>query len=84
MQFQSDILNLRVVRPKIQETTALGAAYLAGLSTKYWASKDDIRSSWQLEKAFNPEMPTKVRATHVRGWNTAVESTRKFKFKFNE
>jgi glycerol kinase len=84
MQFQSDILNLRVIRPKIQETTALGAAYLAGLSTGYWSSKDEIRSSWQLEKAFNPEMPTKVRANHVRGWNTAVESTRKFKFKFNE
>lgn len=82
MQFQADILNLRVIRPKIQETTALGAAYLAGLAIGYWSSKEDIRHSWQLDLAYDPKMPAKIRSQHIRGWNTAVESTRKFKVKY--
>ena len=54
MQFQSDILNTEVLRPKVTETTALGAAYLAGLAVGYWKDIDEIRSQWQVEKAFEP------------------------------
>ena len=81
MQFQSDILNLRVERPMILETTALGAAYLSGLSTGYWHDKEDIRASWKLKKAYEPNMDSQTRNTYIKGWKTAVESTRKFKLK---
>jgi len=81
MQFQSDIMNLPVERPVIMETTALGAAYLAGLSTKFWSSIDDIRSSWKLERAFTPNMPEEKRAKYIQGWKTAVTATRAFKIK---
>ncbi len=79
MQFQSDILNLEVERPVIQETTALGAAYLAGLATEYWKSKDEIKSSWKLEKQFSPKMSEKDRKKNIKGWHTAVQATRQFK-----
>jgi glycerol kinase len=81
MQFQSDILNLEVERPLIKETTALGAAYLAGLSTHYWKSIDDIKNAWILEKTFKPIMEEKVRVKNIKGWKIAVESTRKFKMR---
>ncbi|MBU1142684.1 MAG: glycerol kinase, partial [Firmicutes bacterium] len=81
MQFQSDILNLSVERPVIQETTALGAAYLAGLSTKYWKSFDEIKSSWKLEKAFHPWMDEETRSKNIKGWKIAVAATRHYKLK---
>lgn len=72
MQFQSDILNTEVLRPKVTETTALGAAYLAGLAVGYWKNIDEIRNQWQIEKSFRPEMDqTKVRE-ELEGWHDAV------------
>jgi glycerol kinase len=59
MQFQADLLHAKVVRPKITETTALGAAYLSGLAVKYWRSTGDIKSQWQLDREFTPGMPGK-------------------------
>ncbi|MDO9628572.1 MAG: glycerol kinase GlpK [Acholeplasmataceae bacterium] len=81
MQFQSNILNLSVERPVIQETTALGAAYFAGLATKYWKSIDEIKSSWKLEKAFHPWMDEETRKKNIHGWKIAVEATRHYKLK---
>ena len=56
MQFQSDILNTKVVRPKVTETTALGAAYLAGLAVGYWKNVEEIQEQWQVDKKFSPAM----------------------------
>jgi glycerol kinase len=74
MQFQADILNTRVARPKITETTALGAAYLAGLAVGYWKSIDQIRDQWQLDKGFDPVMKEEERAMLKKGWQRAVRS----------
>ncbi|MFH1693203.1 MAG: glycerol kinase GlpK [Bacillota bacterium] len=79
MQFQSDILNLEIERPVIQETTALGAAYLAGLATGYWESKDEIRTTWKRQKLFSPKMDSQLRQRNIKGWKTAVAATRQFK-----
>lgn len=79
MQFQSDILNLKVERPLILETTALGAAYLAGLSTGFWNSIDDIKHAWKREALFIPKMDAKTRENYVRGWKIAVQATRAFR-----
>ena len=79
MQFQSDILKLDVERPVIMETTALGAAYLAGLSTGYWNSIDEIKSSWKLQKLFTPKMDSTTRNRNIKGWKIAVAATRQFK-----
>jgi glycerol kinase len=81
MQFQSDILNLRVEQPKILETTALGACYLAGLATKYWCTKEEIISSWQLANAFTPKMDADSRSKYIKGWQIAVQATQLFKIK---
>lgn len=81
MQFQSDILNLNVDRPMIQETTALGAAYLSGLSTGFWKSTDEIKSSWKLQRQFTPQMSEEMRSHNIKGWKIAVSSTRQFKNK---
>tara|TARA_Y100000588_G_scaffold395256_1_gene521927 strand:- start:5045 stop:6538 length:1494 start_codon:yes stop_codon:yes gene_type:complete len=72
MQFQSDILNVPVVRPKIAETTALGAAYLAGLATGYWASREEIAQQWQVDARFQPAMDSDSVSTHVAGWEKTV------------
>jgi len=72
MQFQADILGVQVDRPKIIETTALGAAYLAGLATGYWKSKEDIANNWTLSKAFEPEMTEEKRVNLLSGWHEAV------------
>lgn len=72
MQFQSDILNTRVHRPSCIETTALGAAYLAGLATGYYSGKDEIRENWQLGKAFEPGMQEIRREKLLKGWKRAV------------
>jgi glycerol kinase len=81
MQFQSNILNLVVERPVISETTALGAAYLAGLSTGFWKTTDEIKASWKLEKRFVPDMEEHIRNDYIEGWKTAVSATRSFKLK---
>jgi glycerol kinase len=73
MQFQSDLLQVPVIRPQTLETTALGAAYLAGLAVGYWASVDDIRSQWQVDRRFEPDMPQERTASLRAGWTRALE-----------
>jgi glycerol kinase len=73
MQFQADILNVPVERPKVNETTALGAAYLAGLAVGYWESMEQIESQWQLDRKFVPNMDEKEREELYKGWRKAVE-----------
>lgn len=75
MQFQSDILNATVIRPVVTETTALGAAYAAGLAVGFWASTDDIRANWAEDKRWNPTMPDATRDHLIHEWNKAVERT---------
>ncbi len=75
MQFQSDILNCKVVRPKITETTALGAAYLAGLAVGYWKNIDDIQHQWQIDKSFSPSLNEEKRIELVKGWQRAVNAS---------
>lgn len=75
MQFQSDILNTKVVRPKITETTALGAAYLAGLAVGYWKSVEEIQEQWQADKSFSPSMVDEKRNELVKGWQRAVNAS---------
>jgi glycerol kinase len=72
MQFQSDILGVPVVRPQIPETTALGAAYLAGLATGYWASRDEISEQWGVDARFEPNMDADKVSSLVAGWQKAV------------
>ena len=73
MQFQSDILGSRVVRPQCIETTALGAAYLAGLAVGYWDSLDDVRRNWAEDKVFEPIMPADRSEALLKGWHRAVK-----------
>jgi glycerol kinase len=78
MQFQADVLGVPVVRPKITETTALGAAYLAGLSVGFWRSPDELTGQWQVERSFDPCMPPgTVKALRAR-WNEAVERAKRW------
>lgn len=72
MQFQADILGTPVIRPKILETTALGAAYMAGLAVGYWKSIDDIAANWQVDRRFEPQMEESQRADLLERWNEAV------------
>ena len=72
MQFQADILNKTVLRPAIRETTALGAAYLAGLATGVWKDRGEIRSLWHCNMTFTPAMPEAERARLLSGWHKAV------------
>lgn len=76
MQFQSDILQSKVVRPMITETTALGAAYLAGLATGYWKSMDEISSQWQVDKTFSPDISKGERNNLLKGWNRAIKAAK--------
>ena len=73
MQFQSDILGGDVLRPECIETTALGAAYLAGLATGYWESKEEIKKNWRLSRRFVPKMNDEVRKKRLAGWDKAVK-----------
>ena len=73
MEFQSDILNCDVHRPRCIETTALGAAYLAGLAVGYWESLDDIRCNWAIDRVFSPKMEAAVRDDLLDGWHLAVQ-----------
>ena len=74
MQFQSDLLQASVIRPKITETTALGAAYLAGLAVNYWKNMDEIAKQWQIDKTFVPVMATEETELLVKGWKRAVRA----------
>jgi len=75
MQFQSDLLNCKVVRPTITETTALGAAYLAGLAVDYWKNINEIQQQWQVDKVFSPGMNNEKRNELISGWQRAVKAT---------
>jgi glycerol kinase len=74
MQFQSDILQVPVIRPTVTETTALGAAYLAGLATGYWSSVEDIQQQWQIDRRFQPAMDTARTQELLKGWQRAVKA----------
>ena len=73
MQFQADILNAPVVRPKMTETTALGAAYAAGLAVGYWANLEDLRANWGVDKTWEPSMAAETRDKYYRSWKKAVQ-----------
>ncbi len=75
MQFQADILGVPVIRPVVNETTALGAAYAAGLATGFWAGEHDIRANWAQDKQWDPLMPDDRRASEYRNWKKAVTKT---------
>lgn len=75
MQFQADILNVPVVRPKVAETTALGAAYAAGLAVNFWSGFDILRANWQQDKEWIPSMPETVREKYFTAWKKAVTRT---------
>lgn len=75
MQFQADILGIPVVRPKVVETTALGAAYAAGLATGLWSGRDELRSHWQEDTRFEPRMPEAERERRYRQWKKAVSKS---------
>jgi glycerol kinase len=75
MQFQADILDVDVVRPRVMETTALGAAYAAGLATGFWASLDELRGNWAEDRRWTPEMDGAERDRHYRLWRKAVTKT---------
>lgn len=78
MQFQSDLLNTSVVRPRITETTALGAAYLAGLATGYWSSIDEIQEQWQVDRKFESSMDEEKRESLMNGWKKAVKAAQSY------
>ncbi len=73
LQFQADIINAPVSRPRCVETTAMGAAYLAGLAVGYWKSKEDVMKNWQIDKVFEPDCAEEKRERRIRGWNKAVK-----------
>ncbi|MCO6450132.1 MAG: glycerol kinase GlpK [Caldilineales bacterium] len=75
MQFQADILDVPVVRPQVAETTALGAAYAAGLAVGFWRNTDDLRQNWQVQKTWQPEMDEAQRQKLYAGWLKAVQRT---------
>ncbi|MFD0050117.1 glycerol kinase GlpK [Actinomycetes bacterium NPDC127524] len=79
MEFQSDLLNVPVERPVINETTALGAAYLAGLAVGYWESQEDIAKQWAIDKTFGPTMEDADRNQLYEGWKKAVKASMAFK-----
>jgi len=79
MQFQSDILAVPVERPEVNETTALGAAYLAGLAVGYWENQEMIASQWNMDQSFSPKMDENVSEELYSGWKKAIEATKAFK-----
>lgn len=80
MQFQADLLGVPVIRPTITETTALGAAYLAGLAIGFWDSTDTIAKKWKVEKKFEPEMKTYQRSDLLKEWTEAVDRSKNWVF----
>ena len=75
MQFQADMLDVPVIRPQVAETTALGAAYAAGLAVGYWSDQDDLRSNWQEDRRWTPAMDAKLRDRDYAQWKKAVTRT---------
>jgi len=75
MQFQADILGVPVIRPKVAETTALGAAYAAGLAVGFWKNVEDLRSNWAKDKEWKPAMKADLRDKEYKGWKKAVTKT---------
>ena len=73
MQFQSDIIGCSVTRPRSAESTALGAAYLAGLAVGYWANKEEVIKNWAIDRTITPEISEEKRTEMVTGWNKAVK-----------
>ncbi len=84
MKFQSDVLDLSVLRPKCIETTALGAAYLAGLATGFWKSKEEIKENWKLGREFEPTMDAQKRKELLKGWHIAVKCARLYGEEMNK
>jgi glycerol kinase len=78
MQFQADVMGVPVVRPVVTETTALGAAYLAGLATRFWAGTDEIATLWKADRRFEPAMNGDQREAKVEEWRRAVERSRRW------
>ena len=76
LQFQADLLQIPVERPRITETTALGAAFLAGLATSFWSSTDEVAATWALERRFEPAMKASERDRLIDRWHDAVERTK--------
>ena len=74
-QFLSDIVNVKVLRPKVQETTALGAAFMAGLKIGVYKSLKDISKNWHLDKKFSPKMKSPLRNKVLKGWSAAIQKT---------
>jgi len=76
MQFQSDLLQADVIRPKITETTAMGAAYLAGLAVKFWSDIPDLQHHWQVDRVFSPKIEPAQNHQLIRGWHRAVNASK--------
>ena len=76
MQFQSDLLQAKVVRPKITETTALGAAYLAGIAVNFWSGISDLKQQWQMDRTFSPQIGSAGIQSYIRGWHRAVNAAK--------
>ena len=76
MQFQADLLQANVVRPKITETTALGAAYLAGLAVGFWSGIDEIKKQWQIDRTFSPQIDSSEMRSCIKGWQRAVDAAK--------
>jgi glycerol kinase len=81
MQMQCDLLGVPVVRPKVNETTALGAACLAGLAVGYWKNVADIAKHWQMDRKFKPTMKAAARAKITAGWNRALSRAKAWELK---
>ena len=75
MQFQSEIVNTKVIRPTMVETTALGAAYLAGLAVGFWKDIEELRSKWQIDQIFEPTVKKEQRSEWIQGWERAIKAT---------
>jgi glycerol kinase len=73
MKFQSDILNVKVDRPEVIETTALGAAYLAGIAVGYWSDRKEVSKNWAISRTFEPDMEEGKRIELLNGWHEAVK-----------
>jgi glycerol kinase len=75
MQFQADVLGVPVIRPKVAETTALGAAYAAGLAVGFWKEVEELRKNWQVDRTWEPKMDPKEREKEYKLWTKAVTRT---------
>ena len=78
MQFQADLLGVPVVRPSVTETTAIGAAYLAGLAVGFWKTPQEVSAQWQVERRFEPQMPVSQASNLRERWKTALERAKRW------